>query len=99
MKKFISIAAGAFCFLVLGFFSAKAQKATKTFSFGLGLEGGAPLGDANTAYHFTGGITIRLSYHAGPGFITLTSGAEAYVPKSGLGKSTKASLQIGRAHV
>ncbi len=92
MKKFIFLI--AFCFLVLGFFSAKAQKDSRKFSAGFGLEAGAPIGDANTAYHFTGGITIRFSYHVGPGFVTLTSGAVAYVPKSFQGKSTKASLQI-----
>ena len=82
------------CFLVLGTMAVQAQNESKVFSFGFGLEGGLPLGDAKAAYKFAGGLTLRASYHAGPGFITLTSGALAYLPKSGNGEETKASLQI-----
>lgn len=74
--------------------TAKAQNESKKFSVGFGLEGGLPLGDIKDAYKFDGGITIRFSYKAGPGFATLTSGAIAFLPKSDLGNSTKASLQI-----
>jgi len=94
MKK-INYACVAFCSLLLSVcISAKAQKEGKSFSAGFGIEAGIPVGAATTAYHFTGGLGIRFSYHAGPGFVTLSSGAIAYVPKSGEGKSTKASLQI-----
>ncbi len=94
MKK-INYAGMALCSLLLAVsISSKAQKETKAFSVGFGIEAGLPVGDAGTAYRFTGGLGIRFSYHAGPGFITLSSGAFAYVPKSGEGKSTKASLQI-----
>ncbi|HLK30652.1 MAG TPA: outer membrane beta-barrel protein [Puia sp.] len=94
MKKISYVALGIFCFLVLGSLSASAQSDSKKFSVGFGLEGGLPVGDANTGYHFTGGITIRFAYHVGPGFVTLTSGAVGYIPKTDQGKSTKASLQI-----
>lgn len=86
-------ALGLFCLLISVGNIAKAQKETKAFSVGLGLQGGVP-GGSNTGYNFMGGLTIRLSVHAGPGFVTLGSGAVAWVPKSFEGKSTKASLQI-----
>jgi hypothetical protein len=94
MRKSSYLAAVLCCLLVFGSIGAKAQKDTKTFSVGFGLEAGVPTGDATTGYHFTGGLTIRFSYKAGPGFVTFTTGAEGYVPKSGEGKTTKASLQI-----
>jgi|SRR5450432_2181062 hypothetical protein len=94
MKRINFPGAVLICALLSVCGSAKAQKETKVFSAGFGLEAGTPLGDAKTAYHFTAGLSIRFSYHAGPGFITLSSGVFAYVPKSGEGKSTKASLQI-----
>jgi hypothetical protein len=94
MKKSNYVTIGLFCFLALVCITAKAQKETKNFSVGFGLEGGLPTGDANQAYHFTGGVTIRLSYHAGPGFVTLTSGVVGFLPKTGQGDATKASLQI-----
>jgi hypothetical protein len=83
-------------FLLVALCAAKAnaQKETKKFSVGFGLEGGTPLGDAKTAYKFTGGLTVRFAYHAGPGFVTLTSGAVLFYPKSDQGDNTKASLQI-----
>ena len=93
MKKVLNPFMTLIC-LMLVCFTATAQKEGKKFSGGFGLEAGLPVGTANTVYHFTGGLSIRFSYHAGPGFITLSSGVFAYVPKSGLGRSTKASLQI-----
>lgn len=94
MKRINWSATGLFCLLVLVCITTNAQKENKLFSAGFGVEAGVPVGTANTAYKFTAGLGIRFSYHAGPGFITLGSGVLAYVPKSGLGKSTKASLQI-----
>ena len=94
MKKYSLFTIAVTCLMVLSFNAAKAQKESKTFSVGFGLEGGIPLGDIKDAYDFSGGLTIRLSYHAGPGFATLTSGAIAFLPKSGLGSATKASIQI-----
>ncbi len=94
MKKII------YCGLLLCFslllvnFAATAQKEGKTFSAGFGLEGGLPLGDVKDVYHFSGGLTLRFAYHVGPGFVTLTTGAIAYVPKSFQGDDTKASIQI-----
>jgi hypothetical protein len=94
MKKNQLAVIVASCIMALSFNTAKAQTEKKTFSVGFGLEAGKPLGDASNVYNSTVGITIRFSYHTGPGFLTFTSGAVAWLPKSGLGKSTKASLQI-----
>jgi hypothetical protein len=94
MKRYHFGAVGLLCLLLSVGSFARAQNLNKPFSFGLGLEAGAPTGDATTAYHFTGGLTIRFSVHAGPGFVTLGTGAEVWSPKSFEGKSTKASLQI-----
>lgn len=92
MRHFPAI--GLFCLLMCVGSFARAQNLNKSFSFGLGLDAGVPTGDATTAYRFTGGLSIRFSVHAGPGFATLGSGAMVWVPKSFQGKSTKASLQI-----
>lgn len=94
MKKSHLVTITCFCLMAFSFTAVNAQKESKSFGVGFGLEGGVPLGNAHNAYNSTGGITIRFSYHTGPGIITLTSGAIAWLPKSGLGKSTKASLQI-----
>lgn len=94
MKKINCVAIIFVCLLILSSVTVKAQKEDKKLSVGFGLEGGLPLGTAKNSYDFTGGITIRLSYHAGPGFVTLTSGVVAWLPKSGAGDATKASLQI-----
>jgi hypothetical protein len=93
MKRHHYAGMGIFCFLILVGSMAKAQKEGKAFSVGFGLEAGAPA-SSNTGYNFTSGITLRFSVHAGPGFVTLGTGAVAWVPKSFAGKSTKASLQI-----
>jgi hypothetical protein len=94
MKKIRFVIIAALCIVFLGCSTANAQKETRKFSAGFGLEGGTPLGDANTAYTFTGGITIRFAYHEGPGFLTLTTGLVGWAPKSGQGNATKASLQL-----
>lgn len=92
-KRIIPLALMAAIFLIS--FKANAQSDSKKFSAGFGLEGGLPVGsDTKAAYKADGGITIRLAYHAGPGFITLTSGLVGYYPNTAAGESVKASLQI-----
>jgi len=72
--------------------TASAQRTGKTFSIGFGLEGGIP---TSSGYSFAGGLTLRGSYHVGPGFVTLTTGALAWVPKSLIsGVSLKTNVQI-----
>ena len=94
MRKSLFTSLAVFSLLSLASISAKAQKDSKTFSVGIGFEAGLPTGNANDGYHFTAGGTIRLSYHVGPGFVTLTSGVAAWLPKSGQGDETKASIVI-----
>jgi hypothetical protein len=59
-----------------------AQKLSKKFSFGFGFEAGQVKGDniAKEGFDYNGGITLRASVKAGPGFITVTSGALAFRP-------------------
>jgi hypothetical protein len=90
MKKLILIAV----VFTLCIFKSMAQKETKQFSFGFGLEGGIPTGSASNLYSFAIGITVRFSYHVGPGFVTLTTGAIGYDPKSVEGEPKKLGLQI-----
>lgn len=93
MKKIISI---LFLAVVMSFAygNSSAQKLSKTFSFGLGLEGGIPTGDLKDVYNGAGGLTLRGSYHVGPGFATLTTGGIAFIPKSFDGEDAKAGLLI-----
>jgi hypothetical protein len=83
-----------FCTLSLLSIQVNAQSDRKPWSIGFGFDGGIPLGDAKTAYNFNGGMDIRFSYKLGPGFATLTAGANAFIPKSFNGVDTKAGLQI-----
>ena len=80
--------------LVMAALSSSAQKDTKKFSVGLGLEAGIPTGNLATVYNVAAGLTLRLSYHVGPGFVTLTSGAIGYAPKSIEGVPKKLGLEI-----
>lgn len=64
-----------------------AQKLSKKFSFGFGLEGGPTTGVLNNTYGGIGGFTLRGSYHIGPGFATLTAGGFAMFPKTIAGAS------------
>jgi hypothetical protein len=73
---------------------ARAQKETKNFSVGLGLEAGVPVGNYSNLYNFDAGLTVRFSFLAGPGFITLTTGAIVFAPKTEVGVPKKAGLQI-----
>jgi hypothetical protein len=90
MKKVIMLA--AVCALCLT--KTMAQSDSKKFSFGFGFEGGIPTGSASNLYNFAVGITIRFSYHVGPGFVTLTGGGIGYDPKSIEGQPKKVGLQI-----
>lgn len=79
MKKlFTIIFAGCLLFSVKTF----AQKETKKWSIGILSESGLPLGDAKNIYQITSGLSLRFSYHMGPGFVTLSGGAVAYIPKN-----------------
>ena len=57
-----------------------AQKENKKLSIGIFAESGLPLGDAGKIYKSDFGTSLRLSVHAGPGFITLSGGAVFYIP-------------------
>lgn len=71
-----------------------AQKETKKFSVGFGLQAGLPTGSTAIAYNYAVGLTIRFSYHVGPGFVTLTAGGIGYGPKKIIGEPEKIGLQI-----
>ena len=56
MKKFqLLFIFGMLC--IFSSFNVAAQNLSKKFSFGLGLEGGLPLGDVKEAYNLAGGLT------------------------------------------
>ncbi|MEO7044957.1 MAG: hypothetical protein ABI091_06585 [Ferruginibacter sp.] len=57
-----------------------AQKENKKWTIGIFSESGLTLGDANKIYKYTSGGSLRLSVHAGPGFITLSGGGTAFIP-------------------
>jgi hypothetical protein len=82
------------CALMLLSLQSSAQSAGKKWSIGFGFTGGLPLGDTKTAFNVAGGMDLRFSYKAGPGFATFSAGANAFIPKSFVGVSTKAGLQI-----
>jgi hypothetical protein len=88
-KKMVLFLVAAFCLT-----AAKAQRETEKFSFGLGLEAGIPTGKENKTYGTAIGLTARLSWLAGPGFVTVTSGAVAFTPKSNPDGAEKAGLEI-----
>lgn len=66
------------------FGNAYAQRASKPFSFGIGIEGGQFMGDANfkETFNAEAGLSLRFSVKAGPGFVTLSPGARLVIPKS-----------------
>ena len=86
----------AIIFLMIAFCAIKvlAQKETKKFSVGFGIEAGLPTGPTSDLYSFAVGMTIRFSYHVGPGFVTLTTGGIGYDPKTVVGQKKKYGLQI-----
>jgi hypothetical protein len=80
--------------LVIAGYSVSAQRESKNWSLGFGVEAGVPVGDFKDNYHFETGVTIRFEYKAGPGFLTFTSGVVGFDPKKVAGEKTKAALQI-----
>jgi hypothetical protein len=90
MKKAIVLS----LLLIICAFQMMAQKETKNFSVGFGLETGLPVGSYSSIYQFDAGITIRFSYHVGPGFVCLTSGVLALDPKKVVGQKEKPGLEI-----
>ncbi|SFP82761.1 hypothetical protein [Parafilimonas terrae] len=80
--------------LILNTNNAHAQKSDEKLSFGFGLEAGLLTGDFKDVYNFAAGITARASYKLGPGFVTLTSGGIAFLPKNFDDEDLKAGLQI-----
>jgi hypothetical protein len=92
MKKYFGFALVAI--LLACSLQSNAQKPGKLFSVGFGLEGGAPVNNAATAYSFTAGMTLRFSLHAGPGFATLASGWNAFIPMNIAGNSSNLAVQI-----
>jgi len=72
-----------------------AQKPGKLISVGFGLEAGVPVNKTTSdAFNFNGGMTARVSVHAGPGFATFTTGGIVFIPKNLDAYSLKASVQI-----
>jgi hypothetical protein len=71
-----------------------AQRESKLFSFGFGIEGGIPLSDMKTSYTGGGGVTGRFSLHAGPGFVTFTAGGIAFAAQNISNNSLKTGVQI-----
>ncbi len=90
MKKTIIL----FLSMVICGHQIMAQKETKKFSVGFGIEAGLPTGSTSDLYNIAVGLTIRFSYHVGSGFVTLTSGGIGYVPKTVVGQKKKYGLQI-----
>jgi len=90
MKKTVIL----FSLLAICALKTMAQKETKVFSVGFGLEAGLPVGSYGNIYKFDAGLTIRFSYHVGPGFICLTGGLIVLYPKKVVGQTEKAGLQI-----
>ena len=77
-------------------FKANAQRDERKWSFGFGLEGAVPVGDKvmKDYYGGGGGVTGRVSYHAGPGFVTLTTGVLAYIPKDFDEENVEVGVQV-----
>ncbi|MBS1599379.1 MAG: hypothetical protein JST75_14230 [Bacteroidetes bacterium] len=90
MKKTILICLVALLCLT----QAHAQKESKKFSVGFGFEPGIPTGQLTNLYNFSMGITVRFSFHAGPGFATLTTGGVGFAPKKIEGQPEKVALEI-----
>jgi len=83
-----------FSLIVICALNAAAQKETKKFSIGFGFEGGVPVGSYSNLYTSDIGLTLRFSYHAGPGFVTLTTGAIGLLPKKIEGQPEKIGLEL-----
>ncbi|MDQ2862604.1 MAG: hypothetical protein M3R50_02955, partial [Bacteroidota bacterium] len=79
--------------LVIASVGAKAQE--KKFKVGLGLEAALPVGNLGTAYSLGAGLSLRFLYKITPQFgATFTTGAIAFIPKGGIDKNSKATINI-----
>ncbi len=79
--------------LVIASMGAKAQE--KKFKVGLGLEAALPVGSFGTAYSVGAGLSLRFLYKITPQFgATFTTGAIAFIPKGGIDKNSKATVNI-----
>ena len=80
MKKLLTI----ICTINLSMLSLEtiAQKETKKWSIGFLSEIGLSQGEIANTFKFSTGASLRFSYHAGPGFATLSAGGIAYIPKN-----------------
>lgn len=89
-----SLITGTFiAILVIASTGANAQG--KKFKVGLGLEAALPVGNLGTVYSVGAGLSLRFLYKITPKFgATFTTGGIAFIPKGGINKSSKASLNI-----
>ncbi len=91
MKTRFTLAA---CLLILFAGSTYAQKASKKFRIGLGVEGALPSTGLSAMYNFGAGATTRFAYSLDDKMaITLTTGAIAFLPKS-IAKDADLKAQI-----
>ncbi len=78
----------AFCLLIAVFalctlkLHAQYLDEDKTWTVGLGLDGGMIKGDFKNVFTAGAGINLRIGYQAGPGFITFSSGSIILIPNS-----------------
>jgi hypothetical protein len=97
MKVFCKILLAAVLFICS--MPVFAQKETKKWSIGIIPEYGFPLKDAKTFYHYDAGMTIRFSYHVGPGFVTASAGGIGFIPPLSLSDTASSSYSKLKAGV
>lgn len=75
---------------------AQREDLDRKWTFGFGLEAAKPVGDKvmKEYYGGGGGITGRVSYHAGPGYVTLTTGALFFIPKDFDEENVEVGVQV-----
>jgi hypothetical protein len=92
MKNVLSISFAIVCSMFC--LKSTAQIHDKTWNLSLGFQGGIPLGgEIHPFYGFEDGIDLRLSRQLGPGFATLSCGANVYIPTKSKGFGV-AAIQI-----
>ncbi len=75
--------------------SIQASAQEKKFKVSLGLETALPVGNLGTAYSVGAGLSLRFLYKITPQFgVTFTTGGIAFIPKGGINKNSKATLNI-----
>ncbi|MBS1749220.1 MAG: hypothetical protein JST63_04905 [Bacteroidetes bacterium] len=95
---------GIFIISLLFVNSLYAQRSSKLFSFGFGIEGG-PIVDKEfkNSYSAEAGLSFRFSLKAGPGFVTFTPGGMVVIPKSvdedNIKVGTRVPLKIGYKYI